>query len=103
MGDGLRGFGSRVTRAEAGAAGGQDEIDGVSIGDLAEECLDLRRIIRKKMRGGDGPVQLLATRYHGGCGSGLARCFGHGGTDNDDHDIYLMMALQRRKKENDYS
>src|SRR5882757_900880 len=74
--DRLRDFGSGIARAQSSAAGGQNEIDGVSIGDLAEECLDLRRIIRKKMRGGDGPVQLLATRDQRGSGAVWARSVG---------------------------
>ena len=48
-GDGLGGFRRGIARAESGAAGGENYIDGISVGELAEEGLDLRGLVGEKM------------------------------------------------------
>lgn len=86
--DSLRGFGSGIAGAEAGTTSGEDEVDTVVVGEFAEQRLDLRRLVREKMRGGDGPVKLLAASGDGGAGGIIARTPSDGIADGDYGDVH---------------
>ena len=68
FGDVQSGFGGVVAGTEAGAAGGEDEIDSSRVGKLAEMGSHLSGVIGALQRRGDFPTEFAAALDDGGAG-----------------------------------
>ena len=84
VGDGDGGFGSVVARADAGAAGGEDDVCAAGVGDGAELFLDGGEVIGQAQGGGDFPAEAAADGDERGAGSVFALAFGGGVADGED-------------------
>ena len=88
FGDVERGFGGVVPRAEAGAAGGENEINAARIGKLAEMRAHLAGVVGAFQRRGDLPTKFTAALDDSGAGEVDALIAGDGIADGEDGNAH---------------
>ncbi len=84
VGYGNSGFRGIVAGAEAGAAGGKDEVDAAGVGDGAELFANAGGIVSETQRGGNFPIEAATESNHGGTGEIFAFAFRGGIADGED-------------------
>jgi hypothetical protein len=98
LGDVQSGFGSIVARAEAGAAGGEDEIDAARVGEFAKLAAKAGRIVGTAERGGDFPAEFANAFDERGAGEIFAFTAGDGITDGEDGDTHREIILYAEER-----
>jgi len=98
LGDVQSGFGSIIARAEAGAAGGEDEIDAARVGEFAKLAAKAGRIVGTAERGGDFPAEFAYAFDERGAGEIFAFTAGDGITDGEDGDTHSWGLFYMRRK-----
>ena len=92
------GFGSVVARAEAGAAGGEDEIDTSRVGEFTKLAAKAGGIVGTAERGGDFPAEFANAFDEGRAGKIFAFTAGDGITDGEDGDTHGWGLFYMRRK-----
>ena len=98
LGDVDGGFGSIVARAEASAAGGEDEIDAARVGEFAKLAAEAGRIVGTAKRGSDFPAEFAYAFDERGAGKILAFTAGDGIADGEDRDTHSCRLFYTRRK-----
>jgi hypothetical protein len=98
LGDVDGGFGSIVARAEASAAGGEDEIDAARVGEFAKLAAEAGRVVGTAERGSDFPAEFAYAFDERGAGKILAFTAGDGITDGENSDTHSCRLFYMRRK-----
>ena len=98
FGDGLGGFGCGVARTESSAAGGENQVGGLGVGEFTEERLDSCGIVGESVGRNDTPAERIAAGDHRGAGGVLTGAIGYGVADGDDGDFPGGMFSQKTKE-----
>jgi hypothetical protein len=94
FGDFQCGFGSVIAWAEAGAAGGEDQVHVTRIGQLAEMGAYLAGIVRTFERHGDFPAEFAAALNDGRAGKVHALAVGDRIADGEDSDSHHVAQFE---------
>ena len=98
LGDVKSGFRSVVARAEAGAAGGENEIDAARVSEFAKLAAQAGNIVGTAERGGNFPAEFANAFDEGGAGEILAFTAGDRITDGEDGDTHAWGLFYMRRK-----
>jgi hypothetical protein len=98
FGDVERGFGSIVARAEAGATGGEDEIDTARVGEFAKLATEASGIVGTAKRGGDFPAEFTNAFDQSWAGKIFAFTAGDGVADGENGDTHGSGLFYMRRK-----
>jgi len=94
FGDVERGFGCVITGTEAGAAGGENEINPPRISELAQMGAHLAGVIGALQQRCDFPTEFAAALYDGGAGEVNALVPGNGIADGEDGNAHRGAQLE---------
>ena len=86
--DGRRRFRRGVTRADSGAAGGENDVHGIGSGKRGEAFFERGAIVGKSFAGNDLPTEGPAALGHSRSGAVLALAAGDRIADGDDRDAH---------------
>src|SRR5580704_16282797 len=88
VGEFERSFRRDVAGAEAGASGGEENVDASGVGDGAHLIAKSGRVVGGEERGGDCPSQFSATGNQCGAGAVIAFAAGDGIADGENGDAH---------------
>lgn len=92
------GFGSIVARSEAGAAGGEDQIDAARVREFTKLATQASGIIRTAKRRGDFPTEFTNAFDEGGARKIFAFTAGDGVADGENGDTHGWELFYMRRK-----